>query len=134
MNYTDEQLREIDALVAEKVMGCRVEKCGHAFNVFCRCDPRRIHGKFPHDEILRYTSDISAAWEVVEKMRELNNGDVTEFRFTWRGTKNPGYCFRIWESDLEVDMEEFRADTPALAICLAALKAKGVGIPDPRGE
>ncbi len=88
--------RKIDALVAEHVMGL---------------DPNRA--EFALDE---YSTDIAAAWEVVEKMsvpleiirhRDGKQWGVLDARF--RNT--------TW------------ADTAPLAICLAALKAKGVEVP-----
>lgn len=54
--------REMDALVAEKVMG-----------YLCVCDeePRDcpIHAKSDQDTLLSYSTDIADAWIMMEKMR-----------------------------------------------------------------
>lgn len=74
----------------------------------------------------RYSTDIVAAWQVVEKMRY--NG--------WTLSLDNECAFDCWsvifEASGEMDEEwgEFRANAPApLAICRAALKATGQVIP-----
>lgn len=73
-----------------------------------------------------YTTDIKAAWEVVEKFapNDITFGDcgVHLFEIFWDCggwfVKTHRACGNI----VEISM----ADTAPLAICLAALKAKGV--------
>ena len=85
----------------------------------------------------RYSTSIEAAWQVVEKMR-----DVESFDLGWvTGTKQ-FRCFILLESPPNCKTEEevraldlqrygwhyAEADTAPLAICLAALKAVGVNV------
>ena len=84
--------RDLDYLIAEQVMG---------INIFI------LHTM---NDIPRYSTDIAAAWEIVEKLRlailPMSNGQ--------------------WAAALNDDKEfvpGFIADTAQYAICLAALKA-----------
>ena len=92
--------REIDALVAKNVM-CRPLHCNY-------CLPNKICD----NKCLgtpRYSTDISAAWEVVEKF--------DEFELSKHYGSNHWYCcIGGYCGD---------ADTAPLAICKAALKVKG---------
>lgn len=131
--------RELDALVAEKVMG---EKLVWAYPVPLIHDGRTVDwtyesgdGTQPHSyrtyefnigncyasaceqtTVPDYSSDISAAWAVVEKLKELS-------KFS---SKNPWlkFCDVIagpWNDCVTIAIWEL---TPEL-ICLAALKAVG---------
>ncbi len=107
--------REIDALIAEKVMGLVVSD--------------GITTEW--DDVPHYSTDIAAAWEVYQ-------------RCFWYGkTKyQPGDCLVVchnpycetkeeyWVAYMDYDhLECFtRADTAPMAICLAALKAKGIDV------
>lgn len=108
--------REIDALVAEKVMGLWG---------FCKCDGEIGFTRHPTRDRFEcidcggwlgenYSTDIAAAWEVVEKLST----------WPWCFTRS-GETFKF---DLGYEGERYYAvaETPAMAICLAALKAKGV--------
>jgi hypothetical protein len=146
--------REIDALVAEHVFGYRREKT-----------PKDIHGEFGGEDVLvpptvdhttyhyppkgrialtyfvkNYSSDISAAWEVVERMKT----DDWSFRFSnnaWANGQQAAAFFKavnaigkdILAGDyVYEDNAWVIADSAPLAICKAALKAKGVT--EGRGE
>lgn len=132
--------RELDALVAEKVMGWRREdkammhgiiqtvfvdtKTDHARSITCGCV-----------EDFHPSKDISAAWLVVEKMAQDGDehptciqkglpafGDhATPFEVYKNYAGYPGWT--CYFHDYEVCAH---ADTAPLAICLAALKAVGV--------
>jgi len=114
MNYdTMDAGREMDALVAEKVMGLRVEG---SISLELRYTPQPEYYASP---LLGYSTSISAAWEVVEKM--------------W------GECFRLmrfshgegkvalegpwWRAEFGLMKEFVEAPTAPLAICRAALKS-----------
>ena len=118
--------RELDALVAEKVMGYDHGIAG------CRWCQKDITGSDPYPRrnphFDHYSTDIKAAWEVVDK------GHLY------------GDCIRQWPRDGEMvwqigspwwDLGRrdggflviAEADTAAHAICLAALKAIGVEVP-----
>lgn len=102
--------RELDALVAEKVMGWKSVE--HRFE-----DPfHRWDGIAPEHGSHRFTvpdfsTDIAAAWEVVEKLNDL----ILERDVTAEGTRY----------NVVIDGIETWAETAPHAICLAALKAVG---------
>lgn len=119
--------RKLDALVAEKVMKCKIEK-PLSYAPLCGCldlnHSIRDPGRLPL--IKNYSTDIAAAWEVVEKLTskiephfQLGLCDVY--------TESPK-----WHAELYLDRPRKRvfakADTAPHAICLAALKAVGVEI------
>ncbi len=87
--------RELDALVAEKVMG----------QYF-----RNEWYKLYNDTIPCYSTDISAAWKVVEKIKK-------EFV----GISDPLNC-NIWECSFTFKTSAL-GETAPLAICRAALLA-----------
>ena len=108
-----EASRELDALVAE-LMGkpfrkpthgscCTCQVCGWDYDN-CQCG----YGEF-----------IDKAWQVVEKMQEIGH-TVTMFSSFGEWVCQLGTTKKItWETEVV-------ANTAPLAICLAALKAKGV--------
>ena len=107
--------RELDALIAEKVMGYE-----------CVCDEEPvdcpIHNKADLYTLRPYSTDIAAAWGVVEKLRL--------FVMPWGLDE---WCAanqrdeRLAFSDI---LES--GETAPLAICRAALKAKKCRIKIPR--
>jgi hypothetical protein len=120
--------RELDALVAEKVMGCSPVK-----GTACHCGgyPNKHHNMskqgYPHDphanihgptrELAYYSTDIAAAWLVVEKfeyvqLEIMKDGVDCEI---WKSTNRP---FEEW-----TPVSTASADTAPLAICEAALAA-----------
>jgi Phage ABA sandwich domain len=132
--------RELDALVAEKVMGnvawdVVIAGCSRGGR---RCgtvaeakEYRKALQKFYqvgaivlHDTVSEYSTDIAAAWEVVEKMSD---------RFHWR-IQSPFEAGGLWFAGLtplgatgwngRPDYNIGDHSAP-LAICLAALKAVG---------
>lgn len=90
--------RKLDTLVAEKIFNLKVDH--DTFN------------EITHEEyyypVEEYSTDISAAWTVVEKLKD---------NFKMHYIDN-----RYWVS-INENIEE--AETAAHAICLAALKAVG---------
>lgn len=127
--------RELDALIAEKVMGlhswvrrneddpgCSI--CGKGENTG--------HRSYPY-----YSTDIAAAWEVLDKFttnyskssdpdgygiklehRTENTGEMWLVTGVWT-TSGPPY------EDMDDEKFTVEAATAPLAICLAALKAVG---------
>lgn len=99
-------LRKIDALVSEHVMGLPLQK-----------DEKRgwvnSRGKYiPH-----YSSDIVAAWDALEMLR--NDGHTIEIL--------GGYGQDTWLVKIDNEFKSHPdAGSAPLAICLAALKAKGI--------
>ena len=106
--------RELDALVAEKVMGWRRREGRWLV-------PDRVYSR---RNCPRYSTSIAAAWQVVERFEErvAIEGPVTTSDI-WRCS--------IWTS-WDENRESSVADTTSAprAICLAALRAVGVGVED----
>jgi hypothetical protein len=113
--------REIDALVAEKVMG--------------ELRPSEKSGDHPYDDLdispggywfrlpnlfwspRPFSEDIALAWKVVEKMKLTVGYSV-------------GTAMWCCSDSLDINAAEFLESSKSapLAICLAALKAKGIEI------
>lgn len=133
--------RELDALVAEKVMGwiktdeSKYDEEGiemtvmespqgamaQAFGWGFECDFDDFGPSLP-----RFSSDVSAAWEVIEHFSETHRGSVVR----WFGKNGERYAASFWplmETDV-VPRDHIPAETAPLAICLAALKAVGVEV------
>jgi len=127
MNYDEMPVgREMDALIAEKVMDsvpCNAweihnsrswvlaDSCGHK-----SCFPKESGPPC-------YSTLISAAWEVVEKM--VSNGyqfvvNGGKHDYSWGAKRHAGF-----NNDNETYHDGFADEVP-LAICRAALRAVGV--------
>lgn len=122
-------MREIDALVAEKVMGKEVTPNVSGFDGRCgwRDDYGFTRSRYPrnppyhfgaalkesnanYNRVPFYSTSISAAWEVVEKMGEENK--------TW-----------IMFDNVIGHLTAYDAKEAACQICYAALTSVGVAIP-----
>jgi len=105
--------RELDALVAEKVMGWikRPKGAGTA-HLWISSDKQAFH----ESELPAYSTDIAAAWQVVEKLTRRDD----KLFFTLE-TPISGSAWECWFSG-----EWAEGETASHAICLAALKAVGV--------
>jgi hypothetical protein len=111
--------RKIDALVAEHVMGLETTTAwGEPFIV---TETLLKENGLPHKICITlpaYSTDISAAWEVVEKLRALPN--------TWvRFNAYEEYDCYI-EQEGEITTGSYHQKAMPMAICLAALKLKGI--------
>jgi len=91
-----ESHRALDALVATEVMGLDIPLLADS----------------PVPPARRYSTDIAAAWEVVEEL------DLSMY---------PLACTVGWRFEFDRN-EGAEAETAPLAICLAALKAKGINV------
>jgi hypothetical protein len=160
------ELREIDALAAEKVLGwthvgdvwtfpdeCgpsvsvaaygetpllkpapdrgdKIDKCGvpAGRDPQARADDSQVNGAsvFSMDVVPSFTTDIAAAWTLVEKI-----GETLEYGVWVTGPRPEPGAFAVFEP-MEWRGEEHRhtaeAATAPLAITLAALKAVGVEV------
>ena len=138
--------RELDALVAEKVMGLKpgvdfgawpehewkrdedgtvdvfgfdadthngpvCVRCGYGYCHHCQKEPSAPCEKRPR----RYSTDIAAAWGVVERLAALGNHVAVE---SWRDSSDARWQVVVYD-------KHAYAPTAPLAICLAALKAVG---------
>lgn len=133
MNIDEMQAgRELDAMIAEKVMGVTIQEFGSdSFGGYClkkeNGDLYYFKGdcqiKFSIDEakeiIPRYSTDILAAWEVVEKMKK-NYGINIEIRDYAVSCEIQGEFKTFGASDVR------EHGSVPLVVCRAALKALGV--------
>lgn len=104
--------RELDALIAERVMGLERVTTPGGFTVGWR--PKGINlGAAPLDS---YSTDIAAAWQVVEKLK------WAEPELQWNDEEQCWYLFLAKCSPEQIAPSS--ASAPH-AICLAALKAVG---------
>lgn len=174
--------RELDALVAEKVMGrkvvgralaistegvwevqgpevgssdnwmCAAEKAAPVMldldkDRHCLCETGSQEDEFSKRDICghfngclavvpRYSTDIAAAWKVIEKLRLFEEAYEA---FELGIVKNPVTGTEKWYAGLGYENKHGKsmfhahkfvtADTPSHAICLAALRAVGVEVP-----
>jgi hypothetical protein len=104
--------RDLDALVAEKVMG-------HEVHRDVRWREPAILGpgqRIANTPMPRYSTDIAAAWAVIQKLME------THFMYSLNASHESGHwCVFYPASGSPVEGEY--ADTAPLAICRAALAA-----------
>ena len=131
--------RELDALIAEKVMGDRLIKRGK-WRGYWDCG-RGMHYSDEDGGPLHYSTDIAAAWRVVEKLHGgINPADVGAYQYLtltcvgayhdrWAASFDFNLSHDWYDADV-LPMCPFAARdaTPMLAICLAALKACDVEI------
>lgn len=108
--------RDLDRLVAEKVMGLEVHKQADVWLI------NSGTGKaVPH-----YSTDIAAAWKVVEKLHAQAGPEGWEVTINLQNFEpNTAEPFNGWI--VTVGCETARASSAPLAICIAALLAVGVG-------
>lgn len=108
--------RELDALVAEKVMGLTpVEWSGWEGDLSLVYGDQETGGIVP-----RYSTDIGAAWEVVEKLKQDRTVHL------W--SVPSGYMVQMTGVNAKMLEVIGQADTAPLAICRAALSSVGVEV------
>jgi len=139
--------RELDALVAEKVMGWKhdTDKNKNAWLVdgvyFCETEPwssRRCENSDLFDEcrahneslpwehgwpctLPNFSTDIKAAWEVAENFRQTG----IELSLNNSGSKEEVWCVQVFHRDTQMWKPGVWAKSAPHAICLAALTAVG---------
>ncbi|MFS0643867.1 BC1872 family protein [Siminovitchia sp. 179-K 8D1 HS] len=113
-------LREIDRLIAEKVMGWDTEE----FKNIC------IIRAYAEDEVISIpddfcpSEDIKDAWVVVENLKR-------EGTYLVVCPEKEKYAVNVWVDDGKdrcIPYTSVEADTAPMAICLVALKAVGVEV------
>lgn len=119
--------RELDALVAEKVMGWPTFEQYNNDRVL-ELKMANAKGRRDNEVVPHYSTDIASAWEVVEKLYAIDPHEPTLLQIY--GPLSDGYKINlIWEHhDGPILIGSLVADTAPLGICLAALKAVGYGI------
>jgi hypothetical protein len=115
--------RELDQLIAEKVMGMKVyrrmgEDGPNPQYEKIEKVPEHCAVTYPP-----YSTDISAAWEVVEKLR--NKTMAFSLVTMWDHSKDKLFWLAKFEWWGTERFEFSSQETAPLAICLAALKATG---------
>ena len=110
--------RERDALVAKEVMEYPMGECLRLYWV-----PLENTNAIFRKHVPQFATDIDAAWQVVEKMREggfiggVYLPDPKAKRYRWYAT--------FGNTSLREGYAAY-GDAASFAICLAALRAKGV--------
>ena len=141
--------RELDALVAEKVMGWQrfpyvlpgagqhvdgdvVERWGATTVTVNYCPPGRVHVSTIRT-VPFYSTSIDAAWTVVEKLRDTNASvELSAYRHEVKDDVPLLNRVAVWGGNaigMETKVAETTAETMPLAICRAALAAVGVEVP-----
>lgn len=111
--------REIDTLIAEKVMGWKWSE--RAFGNITIYEWQTPVGNMKQDS-WKPSTNIKAAWEVVEKMNSSTQAGTVVLKQLYDGMF---YCEFQGNGDLQYHGKG-HGDTAAEAICRAALNAKGV--------
>jgi hypothetical protein len=110
---------ELDAVVAEKVMGWKKVGYSAGGGGFATPDNKRWVFKIPRygvtQDIPEFSTRIAAAWTVVEKLQEMG------FNFAIASIRPNPWVASISEENLKWGSSE--AETVPMAICLAALEA-----------
>ncbi len=130
--------RECDALVAEKVMGYTLSELSlPAYPKYKLFDIESGEFSGYVKEVPHYSTDIAAAWQVVEQVTKTQCDDTGSFYVFKIVKKHHKWCTYIkhplWSgihSELGKNYEMYQAyaDTAPLAICRCALKVMGVNI------
>ena len=125
--------RELDAIIAEKVMGWHLVPVKELCAVLM---PPEITGVIWDDDLIMkyqvppYSTDIAAAWQVVEKIADTQTHFHAQFvlqreLFGW----GCGFRKLNWSGAVNESVSPFiiheHCQTAPHAICLAALKAVG---------
>jgi hypothetical protein len=127
--------RELDKLIAERVMGQTVGRKNFDGFGGRAGDPIILTpgGPYNWEECPDYSTDIAAAWEVVEKLlAEPGKGFEISVGHMFKRHKDKSET-KYWECFIEDEKERRfieEADTAPHAICLAALKAVGEAPPE----
>lgn len=118
-------LRKIDALVAEHVIG--LEPWPNRPGTFSA--PLVPFGQVPKPcTAPEYSTDIAAAWDLIPKIQAT--GPHASVFVERCAVGEDRYHYRVYDGRQEIECCEdlAGAETAPLAICLAALKAKGVSL------
>lgn len=113
--------RELDALIAEKVMGLPVAR--HQFDCG-QMEYVRTDKTFPNFLVPAYSTSIVDAWAVVERLRDDQS---SVFSMTYGSTVSAAFLLGTYEQ-ANVRRGHAEATTATHAICLAALAAVGVDV------
>lgn len=110
---------DIDDLIDEHLFGLKPYRYGNGGGEWRDKSGKNVHGFFNQP---KYSTDIKAAWEVVEKMRE--KGLVFQLNLSDRGSL--AYFYDHNRPAEQYNPGKARAFNTPRAICLSALKTLGV--------
>lgn len=126
---------DLDALIAEKIFGwseIQSVKAIHG-NQYQGYDPNDVPSQFtgyrPKRVVPQYSTDIAAAWKVVEKLNLFEEYSLSKSIVGQFPGENGKWKIETYELDSMGSLGEMshftfaEAETAPLAICLAALKA-----------
>jgi len=128
--------REMDALLAEKVMGYTLSDLSLlAYPKYKLFDIESGEFSGYVKEVPHYSTDIAASWEVAGRLTKIQCGDdfyafeITKKHYGWWvRVKHPLWMGIHNELGKNYEMYQAYADTAPLAICRCALKVEGVEI------
>jgi len=119
--------RELDVLVAEKVIGNQVISIGGDPETIGLQEAKILPSGSAGGSrnLAHYSTDILAAWEVVEKFE--NDGGIINYGNMFEGERKPWVSIGYLKSPVHSHHAFVMAhgETAAHAVCLAALKACG---------
>lgn len=111
--------RELDALIAEKVMGWKLDY-EFADSIGAPTVPALRDQYDEWGMLPEFSTDISAAWQVVKRLADSGFNVTISRVLDWRDKYE---CYLVKENWRDDERICKGADTAPLAICLAALKA-----------
>lgn len=126
---------ELDALVAERVFGEEVvwnpDRTDAQIAMGARCDDDGVPFDFDFEQMPPYSTDISAAWKVVEKIEGIEDANWVCGDNMSPDGKRDGYAFRIYFpsgvtdeiGNMEFDEVDGVGGSVPEAICKVALIA-----------
>jgi hypothetical protein len=119
---------KLDALIAENVMGWKRQEniAWRTPHVYLYVD-HNGHIRLP-EEVPHYSTDISAAWQVVEAIERRGWFVEVGLCNAEYGPKKRAWCQVGVYGDNGAYVGEAYEDTAPLATCLAALRAIGVEV------
>lgn len=127
--------KELDALVAEHVLGWGPREINHSTSILCKWRNPEDSTGYNDYSLPSFSSDIAAAWELVEKLkvghREVrSDGCVVKdsIRIEYRETTGSWFVCWAYSGWNFMEFEHWtEGESAPHAICLAALKTVGYG-------
>ena len=113
--------RKIDALVAEHVMGLKLLEMDKEFPMLMHVTGKNEWGHDTVEGVPEYSKKIEAAWKVMEAVKRFG------FSIEWQHDSANFYTKHWWVVGEDEDYETCNDSAP-MAICLAALKLKGIEV------
>jgi hypothetical protein len=117
---------DLDQLVAERVMGWRREQGVEGIRMWRGPADERARQARAVYGVPRYSTDISAAWLVAEKVRLAVVPQLEGSELRWYATDIHRVVFGDAVTMIEEAEGGMLADSAPYAICLAALIASGL--------